>query len=322
MSHLHIFPMSNDLEPIILPANFNYVAAFLTFACQLRCSYCINHHGGDLIKGRWMNGEDWIRGLNRLRCRPDLPITLQGGEPTVHKNFYDIVNGVNPDTAIDLLTNLEVSAEVLASKIPPQRLRREAPYASIRVSYHVGQSKPDELLKRVKYLQDLGYHIGVWAVDHPEEHEHILGVQAKAHEMGIDFRLKEFLGPYKGVNHGTFRYPHAVNDVELRYCECRTTELLIAPDGHIYRCHSDLYASRLPIGHILDRKAPPLIGQWVPCAVYGKCNSCDIKSKFNRFQQKGHSSVEIRHLSKPYAPNKEHVNEVVNTYGKTDTPRR
>ena len=39
------------LPPIKLPLKFNYIAAFLTFSCQLRCSYCINHHGGNLLKG-------------------------------------------------------------------------------------------------------------------------------------------------------------------------------------------------------------------------------------------------------------------------------
>jgi hypothetical protein len=56
----------------------------------------------------------------------------------------------------------------------------------------------------------------------------------------------------------------------------------------------------------------------MPCAVYGKCNSCDIKVKFNRFQEHGHSSVEVRSIGEPYAANQEVIEEVVNTYGKQD----
>ncbi|MBI4308702.1 MAG: radical SAM protein [Candidatus Omnitrophica bacterium] len=309
----------NELEPIVLPGHFNYIAVFLSFACMLRCSYCINHHGGDLVKKRWMSGEDWVRGLNRIRSKgSDVPLTLQGGEPTVHKHFYSIMQGIKPELTIDLLTNLEVDADEFMRHIPSGRIKREAPYASIRVSYHRGQQDPMVLLRRVRYFLDKGYHVGVWAVDHPEYMEETRQVQAQAQSMGIDFRLKEFLGPYNGRNYGTMRYPEAMNAKMLRDCDCRTTEFLIDPAGSIFRCHSDLYANRFAIGHILDPKPPALLGQWMPCSVYGKCNSCDIKVKNNRFQEYGHSSVEIRAVGEPYAENKEHVEEVVNTYGKQD----
>ncbi len=310
--------MSNELKTIELPQRFNYIAAFLSFACMLRCSYCINHHGGDLVKKRWMSGEDWIRGLNRLSARADLPVTLQGGEPTVHKHFYQIVKGIKPEHPIDLLTNLELDPDEFMRQIPPERIKRDSPYASIRVSYHKGQQDPIVLLKRVKYLKDHGYSVGIWVVDHPEYMPHTREVQRMALDMGIDFRLKEFLGPYNGKNYGTMRYPDAVNAEQLRSADCRTSEFLIDPGGSIFRCHSDLYANRFAIGHLLDEDTPKLLGQWAPCAVYGKCNSCDIKVKNNRFQEFGHSSVEVRNVGEAYADNKEYVQEVVNTYGKQD----
>lgn len=306
-----------ELPEIIIPQEMNYIAGFLTFACTLRCTYCINHHGGDLVKGRRMSPEEWTRGLNRLVTRPDLPITLQGGEPTVFKGFYDVVNSIRADSPIDLLTNLEVNSQEFASLINPARLRREAPYASIRVSYHKNQSNREALLQRVSWLQKQGFHIGIWIVDHPGYREHTEETIVMAQKLGIDIRKKEFLGPWGGKIYGTMRYPDAVNSRQLRFCDCRTSELLIAPDGCLFRCHSDLYANRTSIGHILD---PGLRSQdlyrWRTCDVYGKCNSCDIKVKFNRHQEHGHSSVEIEIITEPYKENKEFVQEVVNTYGK------
>lgn len=309
----------SDLPPINIPSSFNYIAVFLTFSCQLRCSYCINHHGGDLVKGRWMDGEDWIRGLNRIVTRPDLPITVQGGEPTVHKQFYKIINGIHTDTPVDLLTNLEISEDIFARNVPASRFNGRGKYASIRVSYHHGQSEFGELTRKVKALHDKGYSIGIWEVDHPAYHGEVIFRQQVAHAMGIDYRLKEFLGPHGGKNYGTFRYPDAVNSRWLKSCNCRTSELIIGPDGNIFRCHSDLYASRSPIGHLLDpafdeRK----LGEWKACGVYGKCNSCDIKVKTNRFQEYGHSSVEIKNISEEVRENRGFVEEVVNTYGKQD----
>lgn len=305
------------LSEIVIPESINYIAVFLTFSCQLRCSYCINHHGGDLVKGRRLDAEDWIKGLNRIVARPDLPITLQGGEPTVYKGFYEVVNGIRQDTPIDLLTNLEVDASTFERNIPNIRLRRLSPYASIRVSYHHGQSDFKKTTERVKYLHDQGYSIGIWEVDHPAYHGEVIHRQQVAHSMGIDYRLKEFLGPYEGEVHGTMRYEGAVNSHWLRHCECRTSELLIDPSGNIFRCHSDLYANRSSIGSLLDPDFDASrLNQWKACAVYGKCNSCDIKVKTDRHQRYNWTSVEIKNISAPYAKNNEYVKEIENTYGK------
>lgn len=279
---------------MILPTQFNYVAAFLTFSCQLKCGYCINHHGHDLDAKRWMPGEEWISILNKLELPEDLPITLQGGEPTAHRDFYKIVNGIRPELSLDLLTNLEISPDEFMFRVGPERFKRKSPYSSIRVSYHKGQSDPDKLLDRVKYMQDHGFHIGIWGINHPEYKEHNLEIMKKAVGMGIDFRLKEFLGEYNGKHYGTLRYPDSVDHKNLKTCECTTTELLIDPIGNIFRCHSDLYANREMIGNMKDEYVP--LGLWRKCYVYGLCNSCDVKIKTNRFQEYGHSSVEVRNV--------------------------
>ena len=69
--------------------------------------------------------------------------------------------------------------------------------------------------------------------------------------------------------------------------------LIIGPDGHVFRCHADLYEGREAIGHLLDKEVP-LPGEFRECGFFGFCNPCDIKVKTNRFQEFGHTSVEIR----------------------------
>ena len=239
-----------------------------------------------------MSSDDWIKGINRLVLPPDTPVTLQGGEPTLHPGIVGIINSIKPSLPIDILTNF-LNDEWLY-KINPARLTRKAPYASIRVSWHIGQNDNDKTLNRVRRALDHGYSIGIWAVEHPDYSKEVLELQNKAISLGIDFRLKEFLGPWKGKVYGTFRYPGSVNGNHLSSCECRTTELLVSPSGHIHRCHRDLYANRLPVGHILQEQAP-MVG-WLPCKVFGSCSSCDTKVKNNRYQQWGHSSVEIKNI--------------------------
>ncbi len=289
--------LGGRMKSITLPKHFNYIAVFLTYRCQYRCSYCINHHGDGIPRTRELTGDEWVKGLNRLRTGADLPITLQGGEPTLHKDFFSIVNGLRTDLPKDLLTNLAFDVDAFMDAIPPHIFNREAKYASIRVSYHHGHTHFVDLLMKVMRMKDAGYNIGIWEIDMPDDRSDIRHRQIVAKNKGIDYRLKELLGTYKGEQYGTMRYDGAVNSSNIRSCSCRTSELIIAPNGNIHRCHADLYSGLNPIGNILDAKLPRL-GEWRSCNRYGKCNSCDIKITTNRFQEYGHSSVEIKDIYK------------------------
>lgn len=283
------------MTPIKTPKRFNYIGAFLTFRCTYKCPYCINKYG-DLKKRKEMSSEEWIRGLSRIQTRDDLPITLSGGEPTCHKGFYEIVEGLRKQK-LDILTNLHFDPKDFTRRVGPSVFDRTAKYASIRVSYHPQQQNALDLVSKVLRMQRAGYDIGVWGISYPDEelHNKVLQTQALARNLGIDFRIKEFLGCWKGEMYGTFKYDYAVGAKHTRSCLCRGSELLLGPSGYIYRCHSDLYAMRNPIGHVLDEKLPKL-GSWLPCENYGHCNPCDLKVKYNRFQEQGHCSVEIKNV--------------------------
>lgn len=281
------------MEPVRIPDRYNYVAVFLTLACNLRCSFCINRFGGtDSRPGPHLTSQGWVRALNRIETRPDLPVTLQGGEPSLHPGFLDIVEGLRPDLPLDILTNLTFDVERFARRIRPERLRRDAPYASIRVSYHPETMELEPLVARVRFLQDRGFSIGVWGVLHPAQEDAVRRAQEHCAALGIDFRTKEFLGTHHGRFYGTLLYPHACSGEEHPPVRCRTTELLVGPGGEVHRCHSDLYARRGPVGNLLT-PGYAVDDSFRPCHEFGRCNPCDVKVKTNRFQQFGHTSVEI-----------------------------
>jgi hypothetical protein len=148
------------------------------------------------------------------------------------------------------------------------------------------------LVKKVLRLQSAGYSIGIWGVLHPEQEGAVLRAQELCRAQGIDFRTKEFLGEHSGSLHGSFNYPGACERKGSKTVRCRTSELLIGPGGEVYRCHNDLYEGRAAIGHILD---PEFIidDSYRTCEMFGQCNPCDVKLKTDRFQQFGHTSVEI-----------------------------
>ncbi len=243
-----------------------------------------------------MSGEDWAKALNRLQInRDDLPVTLQGGEPTLHKEFLKIVNGVSEEIKLDLLTNMIFDVDKFIQNVPAKKFTRDAKYAAIRVSYHPGQNDIDDLIAKHHKLRDAGIYVGIYSVMVPQNQEHIKEVQKKCLQEGVDFRVKEYLGFDGQEWHGTYKYPEAISQKVNRYCECKTSELIISPSGHVFRCHSDLYENRTPIGHILD---PNFDIEQIhrPCFVFGHCNPCDIKVKTNRFQEFGHTSVDIKQI--------------------------
>ena len=113
-------------------------------------------------------------------------------------------------------------------------------------------------------------------------------------KAGIFFKTKELLGMHDGKLHGTYHYPDAVFSKTLKTVQCKTSELLLSPEGDIFRCHHDLYNKKNPIGHILDKDFQ-IEDIFRECKYYGNCNPCDVKRKNNRYQEFGHCSVEVIH---------------------------
>jgi len=283
------------MKNISIPPSYNYIAVFLTLACNYRCSYCINYFEITQFDKLLIRGEDWARGLNRIVSRDDLPITLQGGEPSIHKDFIELLNYIKPTLKIDILTNIQFDVDAFIEKVKPDRLKRVSPYAPIRVSFHPEVMRLDETLSKVLKMQMAGFDVGIWGVMHPMQEDIILEAQKRAKKMGVDFRTKEFLGDYDGSLFGTYKYKGACDKKFRKRCLCKTSELIIGPSGGVYRCHSDLYEGRNPIGSILDPDFE-IKDTFRPCDWFGHCNPCDIKVKTNRFQQCGHTSVEIKDI--------------------------
>jgi len=280
------------MDKIRIPQSYNYIGVFLTFSCNLRCSYCINHQYGRKQVHKKMTANEWIDGLNRIVTRPDLPITLQGGEPTLYKGIYKIIEHLDPSIPIDLLTNAQFDEDEFICNVDPARLRRVSPYASIRVSYHPETMDLEETRRKVHHLKDMGYSIGVWIVDHPDHKAQTQASMDIFLDDGIDCRWKEFLGEYKGKFYGTYKYPSAVGHEPCGEVRCRPSEMLIGPDGRIHVCHNSLYSNSVGYNSILAPEVH-LLDEHVPCNRYGQCSSCDIKLKTNRFQEDGHCSVDI-----------------------------
>lgn len=291
--------MNQSLEPILVPAEYDYIGIYLTDLCHLRCEYCITrHHGARYGQNRIQTLEprQWIDGLNRLDLPADVPITLQGGEPFLYKGIWEILENVRHK--VDILTALppNLRRQDFLRLRTLEWNRRQAPYPRIRVSYHRGQNRYEDLIRRIADLQDL-VSIGMYYLDTPATPlEEIAAIRSFAANYGVEVRSKEFLGRWGQQVYGTYLYPEAVSGIrQPDPVLCKNTVIPIAPDGMIYRCHSDLYFQRRrhALGNVLDERFEfPRDHQ--ACDNFGLCSECDVKVKTNRYQQFGYTSVDIR----------------------------
>ena len=282
-------------EPVVIPESFNYIGIFLTFRCPYRCSYCINQYGSAVhLAYPEIQGNEWVRFFQRLP-RNDIPVTLQGGEPGLHNDFFSIVRDTLEFHPVDILTNLAFDLDRFIAEIDPVRINRPAPYAPIRVSYHPEQFSLPFITEKVLRLMNAGFRVGLYGVTHPEQAALMEEADATCRRLGIDFRLKPFLGRYRGELYGQYTHPDACDGAAPRACECATSELLAAPDGSIHRCHTFCYNHLEPIATIRDEHIV-LTDSFSPCRLFGHCNPCDIKVKNNRFQQFGHTATRIRNI--------------------------
>lgn len=289
-----------SLPEVALPAFYDYAGVYLMQRCHLSCDYCITEHNDSQFltgkhQGERLSVDEWVRGLNRLRLPAGIPITFQGGEPFLYKGILDIVDQVRHP--VDILTALPpgVTADRFRAMARPEALRRDAPYPNIRVSYHPGQNRLEDIVPRVREIQEV-VRIGIYMVDHPANKAEMERAKAYCAEAGVFFKPKEFLGFHDGTLHGTYLYPDAaVGRVTRGTVWCRNSVLIVHPNGTVFHCHSDLYHRRwdLAVGNLLDPDLA-LSTEHRPCHHYGMCSECDVKVKTNHEQVFGYTSANIR----------------------------
>lgn len=277
---------------IRVPKSYNYIAAFLTMTCPRGCSYCINRYS-DFRLPKILSGKIWVRGLNRFNT--NLPITIHGGEPFCHPDFINIINGIKSELAIDLLTTLPFEVDEFVSNVNPDKFKRNLPYPAIRVTFHPETMNFEDTLRKVLLLKNNGFDVGFYLIGHPKNLKLIHNFCQKVIQNGLSCYIKPFLGFWKGKLYGQYKYVGACEGRTKSFARCRTTLLLINPEGYIFKCHHDLYEGDITkaVGHILDSNLT-LPEEFRYCDNFGFCNPCSVQMKFDRFGNWGYCAVKIQ----------------------------
>ncbi|MDP8266382.1 MAG: hypothetical protein P9M07_05490 [Candidatus Aceula meridiana] len=285
------------LPQVDLPVDTDYIGVYLTNRCFLSCEYCITNYNNKYInikQGEEVGSSQWIAALNRLKLPNGVPLTFQGGEPFLYKGIWDLLENIQHK--VDILTALppNLTPKHFQSLKTLDWNKRDAPYPTIRVSYHHGQNDYRQLIDRIAEFQKI-LSIGLFHIEHPAYPNLVEEIREYAKEKGVEFRTKTFLGEWDGKIYGHYKYSDAcIGKATGKKVKCRNMVLPIAPDGTVYRCHADLYSNRkeVAIGNLLD---PSLKIEYVhrDCSRYGTCSPCDIKVKTNHLQQDGFCSTDI-----------------------------
>lgn len=278
-------------DKIIVPEEYNYIGVFLTFDCPRACSYCLNRLSGIMQPRGILNREQWISGLNRLEV--SIPLTFNGGEPTSHPDFFKIINSLHDETKVDLLTTLPYDADEFIRSTSPTRFKRNLPYAAIRVTYHPETMNLEETVRKAREIKDAGFDIALSLIDHPSRREKTEALRQRVLAEDIEFFIKPFLGYLDGTLHGQYRYAGACSNKFRKTVQCKTSNLLIDPQGDVYRCHADLFDQNEDgkIGNISDDIE--LSPRFTACTNFGFCNPCDVQIKFDRYGNWGYTVVTI-----------------------------
>lgn len=278
------------LKPVFTPAGIRSIQAFLTYHCSFGCVHCTNDLVARKTPRHLMSGAQWVEALGRLEN--GAPVTLRGGEPSSHPDFFDILEMLPAKVPLKLVTNLSFDPADLVGRLDPERINRHPSWAPIRVAFHLGKSDPEEILGKVMVLEEAGFRIGLLGMALPDQQDALQKIQKWFLSWGVDFRIRTFVGYLDGKLTGTFRYPDASGQQTPRAAACRTTELNIAPDGRIYHCRRDCFAETGAVGHVLDN-ALELTSRHNPCRNYGLCHPCDVELRPTVFRGSQRTAMEI-----------------------------
>ena len=291
---------------IKLPNNYHnlicYWAQMLTFRCNAKCPYCIlDRRGKHIPRLNELSGSEILNFWNSVEHRTGQMLSLIGGEPTLHKDFLEIVNNLE-EYSITMTTNCKNSF-IDQKQYNKVKLKKGSTFR-INTTFHPHFISPERYIEVVKELRKTGYFIDqtsyVLYPEYPEEYKKMIDQ--------ISEEIEIYDSPYMGFwddQCGFSAEPHPENNqpdenyqgksdpaklcnivdynVYRRLCGQSKSRrvlcwqpynsLIVDPEGWSYSCHYKLYYAKEPICRITDFR--PVNKDDIKCNWNGFCNWCD-----------------------------------------------
>jgi len=233
---------------------------YLTLQCNLRCVYCVNQcfEGTEsrISEYSLSSAEKWISAINREKRH----IVITGGEPTLHPEFIEILNGIDQRLEVMVYTNFKWSESFL-ERFLSQARRTPIFYGS----YHPSSGDPRNFIHILKTLRRNGRFRGsLHAIDSKQNDVVLMKAVSRIESEGFGIKLDQDQSALFHCACRRFR----------KSVECIKQIILIAPDGYRYPCVSKMVRRKNTLENIFTEPLGPEKVSTI-CGDYGYCAPCD-----------------------------------------------
>lgn len=278
-----------DQFPLPTPEIHVWVA-YLTARCNFACDYCIQKP--QMIPGQrrkpWgryqeLTGKQWVEALNAYPVRPEHPLILTGGEPSLHKDFAFIASRLE-GYDLDMTSNLTFDIDAFAKEM-------RAHGKTFKTSFHTYHPKfisPEKWLDQAERLRDSGIvdeptfsMVNLQEFPHFRDDEHDQNLKKliqMADGRGLLYQFNEFRGTHMGEG---FNRDHKYK------IDCTSAWVNIDPEGSVFNCQYHLTERKKSFGNITaidDCKPLPKMGEFFSCTDFGYCDPCHENSGHGAFR--------------------------------------
>jgi MoaA/NifB/PqqE/SkfB family radical SAM enzyme len=234
--------------------------AYLTLHCNLRCAYCVNRcfEGTESRISEYplSSADEWISAINRQKRH----VVFTGGEPTLHPEFIEILNGIDQNLEVTVYTNFQWSGSFLR-----RFLSRAGRTPVFYGSYHPSSGGPGNFLHVLKTLKDNGKFRGsLHAIDLSQDRHFLKEAVSIIESEGFGVKLDSDQSGLFDCSGRQFR----------KRVECLKQIILIAPDGYRYPCVSKMVRRQNTLENIFTEPVGPEKITTI-CGDYGYCAPCD-----------------------------------------------
>ena len=142
-------------------------------------------------------------------------IRLDGGEPSIYPNFFEIVKELSEIHRLQLNTNLSFDVNKFCDVSNPETIRVDA-------SLHCEYTKLETFVNKLNFLKQKGYKLTVSYVGYPDFLENIPLAKEEIESMNIPF----FVHPYSGF-YEERQYPQSYTEQDKKFiydidCQSKT----------------------------------------------------------------------------------------------------
>lgn len=279
----------------------------LTYACNLDCSFCYNDLG---LEGQPLSLDQYYALLDDLAALSVLNLTLSGGEPLAHPNFFEIGARARE---LGFVVRLKSNGHALRGRVA-QRIASEIDPYIIEVSLHGASAAVhdrqtrvpgsfERLLQNVRQIVAMGLRVQANSVlTRLNEHE----IEAMFHltdALGVKFQLDpevkprddgsleplgqsataEGISQYREVlgkrNEGTRPVDATIADARReskqgtqKHCGAGSNNLAVDPFGSVLPC----VQWRVPIGNLHRQSLQEI---WSTSAILGDVRQTTIDAR-------------------------------------------